>query len=303
MRAAPLLIALIAALSVGYASLAQSNTPDHKTTGRVVEGSPADGPESISLDIDFAGGTVAKFLEDLKSVSAYQNIIIKPGGEQYEMPPVTLRSAPLIDVFEAVHTITDGRVGYERSGPVIVCWTMGSRSPNNGSPEPMSTAVWSIERFQPAVRAEDVLSSVEAALAVVGGEPVIRFHEETSLIILRGTSGHIDAVESILRGIEQTQNARERKSRITAEVELTGLDIARQSSQLTLALREHEVATKRLEETRKLMEQGLVSENELLDQELNVHRFAAQVEQARADLHKAEIRYQSMQDQLGNPGN
>lgn len=193
MRAKPVLIALIAALSGGTLVAAEQ---DRRATGRVVEGSADANPELVIIDIDYPGGNVAEYLSEVGRVSGYANIVAKPGLDGLEMPSVQLRSVSVLDAIMAAESVTEQRMWVKQSGSVLVCLHRGAVFNNQPDIAPRESHVWSIQGIvESGATTDDILAAIELADAMTPGESEIKFHQTTGLVFALATQEDLKAID------------------------------------------------------------------------------------------------------------
>lgn len=298
MRTRTLLIALVAALSVGTQANAQQHNPAVNARPAVQEPDP--GPR---LDIDFPGGTVADYLKAVQKAATEAgsdgaNVVPFTDLSKRSMPPVRLKSVEFATAMNLLANVAwkdenahNWRLRPDWMGDAVA---VNAEQLSFGRMEGDSSAVWSIERFQPLVPAEDVLSAIEAALSTIGGDPTVRYHPETGLVIVRGAGEHLNAVAIVLDGLEGTVDSRRYALEMRGQVEMALLDVGKAETRWRLRQREAEVAQRRLDELKQMVDKGLAPANEYLDHELAFHRAQAEVSEGEADVRRAQIKLENL---------
>lgn len=182
------------------------------------------------VDVDFRGGTVAEYLAAIQKAQPAANVTIldREVGEVL-LPPVQLKrvrwsnAVKLID--DLVLETDEARIvigttidpGDGISAPVAAVRAHVDRVRQPARSKSRQTYVWSLAHLigPDAIGAEDVLSAMETALEVSSKDEqaaTMRFHRETSLLIMHGTGNQIQAVEMIVdRLTEAQQRARQQK--------------------------------------------------------------------------------------------
>jgi len=189
--------------------------------------------------LDFKGGTLAKFIDTLREVAGDQqvvNIIVPEKAKALPVPELQLREIDLYTALRAAEPVgpvlhdgtyyewSAGRLAGE-GAPVYV---IELRSFSAGHPAfkgeqtppevQKHTAVHTITELTTgtgAMSADDVLSAIQAALAIEGAddETKIRYHEETGLIFARVTPDQGSVIELTLSNLQRSMRAREQGSR------------------------------------------------------------------------------------------
>jgi CheY-like chemotaxis protein len=174
-------------------------------------------PVPVIVDLSFPGGTVAELVARIRQKEPRANIVVADQAATAVLPAIDLRGTGLDQalagacavaggdqqirvkdvrgVGETVYTITAHRV----QGPESV-------GPKDGP----GTEVYSLRRLTAAPRdaggasAATVLSAVETA---VGGEgrrlANLLYHEDSGLMIARGSREQLAIVHDVLRSLEQ----------------------------------------------------------------------------------------------------
>ncbi|MCH8316765.1 MAG: hypothetical protein IIA64_12410 [Planctomycetes bacterium] len=176
--------------------------------------------ESGLISVKFAGGTVAEYFEALLKEAGTINVMLAPEVADVSMPPVTLTSVSL----SAAIGLVDGR---SASPPGRFIKLDVHQMPqfhdgalptyqvraevHRASRRVVATArVWTIASLlrDDVFDADDVLAAVETALDILQstGEPVIRFHKETGLVIARGDPQQLSAIDDVLGQLQASQN-------------------------------------------------------------------------------------------------
>jgi len=172
------------------------------------------------ISVEFQGGTIRDYVEVLKKQSALVNVVLEAQAEKIKMPPLSLRQVPTRAAIKLIQESASSG-GYfievpEISKEVFVVRRiirdshMTSRSTSvlpvreliEGLAEEGGKAV---ARF----KAETILTAIDAALEVDGStkeeKPTIRFHADSSLLIVNGTLSQIDLVKSVIHQMEKNQ--------------------------------------------------------------------------------------------------
>lgn len=183
--------------------------------------------EEQTFDVSFAGGTVAEYAEVLRDTPGNANIIVMPDAASIELPELEMRSVDIYSAMELLegqyespgikrvlsisnhHGVVDG------AETIFVVNAKVSRSRGHLSDEETGAVVMSIEHLidPSSMPAEDVLTSIEFAMAMIDGDDgssEIRFHAPTSLLIVRGRGTQLSTVSQVIDQLEQTAHNRDR---------------------------------------------------------------------------------------------
>lgn len=154
------------------------------------------------IDLDFPGGTVAQFIAAVRALAPESNIVISPAevGES-ELAPIKLTRVQVHDALKTLENVQwpDGvsRLSTAQQGEVtIIGWR--EPKPQGGPATPMSS-VWSLrEMIDAGMKVEDVLSAVEAVIALQKEPVEVKYHKETALLLVRGTPEQIGAILQVI---------------------------------------------------------------------------------------------------------
>jgi hypothetical protein len=167
-----------------------------------------DGPALI--DLTFPGGTALDYLNAVRERAPHVNVITQPDVALVQMEPVQLQR---VDTASAVFLLSgmDARVGDRwivldvgdaGQGPGEPIYVVRAKEAGRRGRAGLQSAVWLarpiIER---GVAAEDLLTAVETAVrmfAEASAQTEISFHAETALVIARGPTDEIEAIESVI---------------------------------------------------------------------------------------------------------
>jgi hypothetical protein len=184
-------------------------------------------PEQAALpviDLSFPGGTVLDYVAALRKANPEANIVVDPEAAQIAMPPVTLRRVTVPAALAVLQrrSVNDGRTVIELSLEEVPSFSPEERptyqvqartSGAGRAPPPIrSTKVWTVSRLLGGdITSRKLLSAVETALEVVGSEPKpdVRFHEDTGLVIARGSAEQIEAIADVIDQLSRSLKARQ----------------------------------------------------------------------------------------------
>ena len=183
-------------------------------------GANASNDEEELISVKFAGGTVTEYIEALVKAkkAGTINVVVALEAADVPMPPVTLTKVTVsaaIDLVDGRSASPPGRnikldVRHmpqyaEQEQP-----TFQIQASVYGDAVRTQASVWTIANLlrDDILDADDVLAAVETALDILEstGEPIIRFHKETGLLIARGDLAQLSAIKDVLGQLQQSQN-------------------------------------------------------------------------------------------------
>lgn len=261
-------------------------------------------PMHKPISFDFKGGSLNEFVAEVQAAAGTKQVLVRGKAADFEMPPLQMEKVTLYGVLSALdgderrHSNGDRsrlNVG-DRDGVYLV--EVETDSPNRQSMESnrAQTMSWSIALLRGPNRlsTEELLTAIEAAVEVSGGvdTTTLRFHDETSLLIVSATGQTIQMIDSVLHQLSQSalasaaaeEEATDRRSMLTSEAA-----IARSRTEYATELLSFE--ENRLERLQMAFESGDLSEEEMHEQRLAVL-------EARAAMQEAEARLIQIQSQL-----
>jgi len=206
------------------------------------------------FDLDFPGGSLDAFLDAVRSAHPEANIVAPPEASDFPIPPMKLRNITLQAAMQLIEGSAELPSGHEahigvEGFPVFDSWDPAIRVDHSGSRQSrwgeQQSSVWSLAEHLTGGRAsEDVLGAVQVALATFPVESTIRFHEPTSLLIVRGTEAQLELVDKTLAQLRGDVR------RQSGEAELLRHEISTLESELIESQARLRVAQKRADVAR-----------------------------------------------------
>jgi hypothetical protein len=225
-------IALLTAL--GLAQTAAPPVPGAAPNPFAQPGAVAD--DAPRFDLNFPGGNVREFVAAVtKALGKPVNVIIAKEAEATTIPPVEVYGVTVKALFEALGNASRRQILVEnKNAPNAPQYReTGFRflsEDNDGSPD----AVWTFQATarpelltdEPATAArvvqyypvaeylshfdvEDITTAIESGWQLQGGElakappPILKFHEETKLLICAGSPQQLEVIPQVLAGLGQ----------------------------------------------------------------------------------------------------
>ena len=161
----------------------------------------------------------------------------------------------------------------------------------------LETHVWSLLNLTTTgVAATDALSAIEAALSLIPLETKINFHEQTNLLIVRGTDEALSLTQSTLEALEsdatRQNQLRQETSNTISELEFR---LAEAEADMRLAVTQLEIARSQQDTTELQFDKAVGFDPDL---ELVLHDHKLRVAQAERSLFVAQKRREMFQKQL-----
>lgn len=314
--------AACAGLAVGLiapAALGQSRTDGAASRAASAEG---------TFDVDFAGGTVGDYF-DLLARTARVNIVASDEVRALDIPAVRVRA---VNSWAAVHML-ESLFAMERDGNVRISDVRAPSEPgllptNGGAPasgEPVYVVSYVSRTRGPAPteavhevfsvadvlrpaneeavesQVRKIFEMIESAmsLAPADAEPELAYHDDSQMLVFRGTPEQRRLVESVMSrylGSWRPQSAEARALRD---------DIAKLELQAREATIEAEASGVRLEflrriasETRQLVEAGAASSAEQAQSQANLSDHEARMRTLQAQAEYIHTRLEDLRGRL-----
>jgi len=280
---------LMAVAVLGAAALSALAQPDIEPGPRPLRPVVPASDANPVLDLDFKGGSVTEYLEAVQAASGQYRVVAMPGLEAFTMPAVKLTNVTL---GAAVSAVTQARVpdssvksfvGLNYQDGVYTVYGQIERN----SREAQSSHVWQLgSLIESGLKAEDILSAVEASVSLLDSPCVVKYHEGTRLLLANCTSEQGNAVNNVLARLEETVQRRGLGASGPQQAELEALEQSRDS--LASRVRELEDHVARLVGERDSVAAQLAQMREELAQ--REQHFTVQLTELQVRLQDAENR-------------
>ena len=179
----------------------------------------ASNDEEELISVKFAGGTVTEYVKALVKKAGTINVMLAPEAAEVPMPPVTLTKVTVsaaIDLVDGRSASPPGRYikldvrhmpQYAEEALPTYHISAGVHQTERPS---TNASVWTIANLLRGdiFDADDVLAAIETAMDILEstGEPDIRFHKETGLLIARGDRAQLSTIKEVLEQLERSQH-------------------------------------------------------------------------------------------------
>lgn len=224
MNTKSIVLLLLAPLALSTESVVAQSVPDAAVAKPVV------GPAVVSLN--FAGGTLAEFVDAVRKDQSRANIVLATQARDAQVPAIVLKSAGLEQALEgacmAAAADYDVRVKEFRGfgEPVYSITAVQRPASRQGAPRrALATAIEQVvfstssltierEKGMKPLEVATILSTIELAMADEQKAPRIRFHEDSGLLLVRGSRAQTGVAEQVLRTLEKDLDRRESRLKI-----------------------------------------------------------------------------------------
>ena len=169
------------------------------------------------VSIDFGGGSLEDFVEEIRGAGENINILIPPEAAEVTVPAVSLKNVGVEAALEAVATITLSEtvsVGVSTKlgagvpiYAVRVNFSGPSRRSGSGNLDVRVISIRSLTESLPGdpeparitTSAETILTAIDTGMEVVGGaQATIKYHEDSGLLFVKGTRTQLNITENII---------------------------------------------------------------------------------------------------------
>lgn len=322
MRSNRLVLAAAAGLTACLVPAPTAFAQVNPTPAATTRPEPASSPRDIELiDIEFAGGSLAAFVDALRAAgdkgAEVTNFVLREGSGDILIPAVTLRrvtaesalravcSRDLVNVnalpaggsqiivLEAVlptaaQEVDRRRTEAEARRDRIIAAQSGTSVNRTPIPGPSVLRIYSVKEIVTGdVPLQGVMDAVKTALAVQGEEPQpeLLFHEDSGVLILRGSDmQHVvvnDLLKTLERDAERARMLADREANMAqvTQERMRGMQAEIEQTQLELELKRAQMV-----ELEAVAKEGLASQEDL--------------RQAMTELKQTELRIRHMQAEL-----
>jgi hypothetical protein len=249
-----------------------------------------------TFSIDFPGGTVAEYLAAIRKAFPGANIVGSAGLEKYTIPPITLTHVTIHGALEPLEIIVKPpsantpRVRVMIDNDVASVWLDSFIGPGQFVREhaPLQTLVWNskVLTMRGTVTVPDITGAIDTALSVfTDPKPEVRIHEQTGILVVRGTEAQLDAAREVIDQLGKTPPSAE--SWAAQEIATRKRDLV----EMQQRVRTIELSIANLEARRKSVQQGLESDqidNDLMTQRRMLDESKAALRATQETIAKLE---------------
>ncbi len=209
-RLPPAVWPLLAVLLLGaftQTRAAESSPPGQAEHAAAAQQHPA-APEEQTFSLDFPGGSIADLLQAIEKVTGQApNVIVSKNEANVSIPAFKVGGITFSTLARAL-TAAGAGVWMQNSSNSWAVLT-ANRSPQ--SPENRSVSVYSIASLLKTHTVTDIVAAIQLALEMAPStdapKAVIRYHKETSLLLLSGTQEQIGLATRVLNALGSQDSA------------------------------------------------------------------------------------------------
>jgi hypothetical protein len=258
------------------------------------------------ISFDFEGGSLDDFIATVQEAAGTQNILLRGPSSEFEVLPLKMENVTLYGVLSALdgderRTSNGQRVSInvdDRSGVFLVEVQADLQTRQSMESNRLQTVSWSLAsiRSQDRLTTEQMLTAIEAAVEVSGAADTttIRFHEETSLLIVSARSDAIQTIDGVLVHLQQSADATAAAEREAMKIRSQLQSAARAlGSQMEYHAEVLEIQEARLDRLMEAFDAGNLSQDEVYEQRLAVLEAKASLQEAEAQLTQVKAQLEA----------
>lgn len=334
----------LAAGTVAMGALAQPAGKQSERGGQPpaakAEGQPPEWGDSRSsagplINVEFAGGTVAEFIEALRKAAAPEpvNAVVSEPASKVTLAPIRLRKVALETAVQSIETAAGDAGGWrisrvrlerrdrdplEGESPVFsVQFEPRKRPPDlrTDAGEKPVIQVYSLRDVTdpkpgdpPGVllvqKPETVLTAIRSAIELSGGDgssaPEIKYHQDSGLLIVRGTAEQTGLISQALDTL--ASDVRQRRS-AALQMGVSGNSVADMRAQMDkaalMAMKQQAEARRAGEALARIKQQaaaGAVSTEEVAAAEARAQNTEIEAQVAQVEVARLAERLRSLEE-------
>ena len=185
-------------------------------------------PEPTLFDLDFPGGTLAELIRELKKKDREDlNLLAEGEAGAAPVPALKLQGVDLDMVVGILPRLLQKSGGRDRRflrvnktpnhNPRIYTFTLE----RYGRTTPPQTGAFNLSQLlqEKKLKIEDLITAIQTAcrMANADEEPVLQYHQETRLLLVKGSSRTLNLVSDLLRQLQLTNAEKEQLARLEEE--------------------------------------------------------------------------------------
>lgn len=301
LRTLPVLLALASPV------VAQSRQQTYPTPA-----GPAGAQEpSFLISVNFAGGTVAQYIEALKKAAPDKavNIVASERAAKQGLTTISLKDVPLGVAAYAIQSAStsptgDWGIGPMQGDPNAAGFATSSYrvdfSPSRRVSDAVIVEAYSLQRIIRGDAKEDqtagkmALTAIETGLKLQNSDgdapPELKFHQESGMLFVRGQSPDVHLVGQIIsRMSDDAERRRAVVERAAKEEKLIGLAMREAAMDVQTREMELEAAQKLFSMTETQVTKGASSQTELMQRSMELQRARMNLERAKLNVERAQL--------------
>lgn len=184
--------------------------------------------EPVTVTLTFEGGTMAAFVAEVRKVQPTANIVMATRAADAIVPPMELRGAGIEQALVCACTVAEGPVevrvkDFAGGGrPVYTVLAAPARVQKQvlgADPDEIEQRVFTLNKLTTArvgvepVSVATILSAVEMVTSAAGQAPLLRYHQDSGILLVRGTREQVANASQTLAVLASDLDERETRAR------------------------------------------------------------------------------------------
>lgn len=201
-------------------------------------------PKDLIVSVEFEGGTIGEYVRAIKEAHPEANVVVSPEAVPLPMPEVSIHGASLGSALHITMTYGStmpGMPGVEvlvdraGGGEGLPVYKITARSI---APRELRSTVISLAPVIGAgVEKDDILAAMQAAMELFPTRATLRFHEDTLLLLVRGSEEQLDLMGLVAERLKDDASAERASSPAQLDEEIESMKLALASDERALQVR------------------------------------------------------------------
>lgn len=270
------------------------------------------------LTVNFPGGTIGQYVEALRKASAggSANIVVSDRSSKVPISAINLKGVDIGVAVAAIPAAYSGARGAWHIDPVFpsgrlqgigsvdmtsITYSVDFESVLEYRRDDLKVESFSLGRLlNPAGEAKPesdpriVLTAIETGLHLLIAEgdpqPELKFHPDSTLLFVRGTSAEVDLVKSVIsRMSEEAVRRMAITQRRTRAEQTRNLQVKEATLRIQIKEMEFEAVASELKATAQQVQAGTASATEMARIQLEYNRAKMNIEMAKIELERSQL--------------
>lgn len=274
----------------------------------------ADAARQVS--VNFPGGTIGQYIEALRKASpgGVANIVASDRSSKVPISAINLKSVEIGVAVGAIPAAYSGPrgawhiepvlpAGYQRTGvdSSSLTYSVDFETLSDFRRDDLKVESFSLGRLlnptgssKPDSDPKVVLTAIDTGLHLLIAEgdpqPELKFHPDSTLLFVRGTSAEVDLVKSVISRMseEAVRRMAVTQRRLRAE-QVRNLQVKEATLRIQVKEMEFQAVASELEATKAQMQAGTASATEMARMQLEYNRAKMNIEMAKIELERAQL--------------
>jgi hypothetical protein len=282
-------------------------------------------PRRFTFGVNFPGGSVKDFVASLRKASGDVpvNVVVSGDTEGLVLPEIVFEQVTVANAVESLqylnlpnHVIQISSLDESLPDGVLVISAYrrpaanptGAAAPAQDVSSDQQVSIFSLAELVQTDADDDsatadvstLLAAVDAALDMADAKGAeIKFHPDSSLLIVRGTGRQIGLVKQLLDAVYgDILRRRDEMRTLKSDLRDAKTDAQRAEIGLKSAVTELDMARAELDQLQGLHQAGAAGDGDLRKADLNVKQLTGQVQIAELELDQRQARVKDISDRI-----